>query len=53
MNETVVKATISEQTNFYKKGLYVRVVLEKVKYGTFMHMKPTAPVILARNNLGE
>ena len=53
MNETVVKATISEQTNFYKKGLYVRVVLEKIKYGTFTKMKQTAPVILARNNLGE
>ena len=53
MNQTIVKATISEETNFYKKGLYVKVVLEKIRYGTFLNIKATTPVILTRNNLGE
>lgn len=53
MKQNIVKATISEQTNFYKKGLYVKVVLEKVAYGSYLKMKSDIPVILTRVNLGE
>lgn len=32
MQKNLVRAKIGEQTNFYKKGLYVRVTLEGVRY---------------------
>lgn len=53
MNDNVIKASISEETNFYKKGLYVKIVLEKVKYKAFQKMKSDIPIILTRINLGE
>lgn len=49
----VTKAKIGEQTNFYKKGLYVKITLEKVKFACFKKMKPTIPIVLTRINLGE
>jgi ribosome biogenesis protein BMS1 len=49
----VTRAKIGEQTNFYRKGLYVKVTLEGVRYEAFRNMKPALPVILARVNLGE
>ena len=53
MNVTRVKANISEKTNFFRKGQYVKITLSRIKYKAFLAMKSTIPVILARNNLGE
>lgn len=53
MQKNLVKAKIGEQTNFYKKGLYVKVILEGVRYEAFRNMRPSLPLILARVNLGE
>ena len=53
MNQTTVRASISEETNFYRKGLYVKVTLENIKFGTVRNIKAGVPVILTRNNLGE
>lgn len=52
LKQNIKKATISEQTNFYRKGLYVRIVLEKIRYSAFLKMKHDIPVVLTRINLG-
>jgi ribosome biogenesis protein BMS1 len=53
MKSKVTRAKIGEQTNFYRKGLYVKVTLEALPFEAFRNMKAALPVILARVNLGE
>ena len=53
MNTTKVRAVMEEKTNFFKKGLYVKITISKIRYSTFAGMKVEGPVILTRNNLGE
>lgn len=53
MKQNITKASINVETNFYKKGLYVKIVVEKIKYGAFLKMKSDTPLILTRINLGE
>ena len=53
MKTNIIKAQITEQTNFYRKGFYIKIQVNKVKYSSFLKMKPTIPLILTRLNLGE
>lgn len=52
VNKNIEKATICEQTNFFKKGLYVKICLSGVTYSAFQKMRYGNPIILTRINLG-
>ena len=53
IEKSTKKVKINEQTNFFQKGFYVKITLEKVKYADFLQVSHKMPVILSRINLGE
>lgn len=53
LKKNVQKAKITENTNFFQKGYYVKIVLEGVKYENYLQISNKMPVLLTRINLGE
>jgi ribosome biogenesis protein BMS1 len=48
-----VKVNINESTNFFQKGSYVKITLEKIKYSDYLQINHKMPLILTRINIGE
>lgn len=53
LKQNVQKAQISENTNFFQKGYYVKIVIQGVKYQNYLEINNKMPVLLTRVNLGE
>ena len=52
MKKNIKKAKINEQTNFFQKGYYVKIVLSDMKYKEYLKINNSMPIILTRINIG-